>query len=61
MCIKVNYYLLYKEILINIKNELYLVLLNVYYKKGLYIILIIENILIFNLSVIEDKNKYGMC
>lgn len=61
MCIKVNYYLLYKEILINIKNELYLILLNVYYKKGLYIILIIENILIFNLSVIEDKNKYGMC
>lgn len=34
LCIKVNYYLLYKEILINIKNELYLVLLNVYYKKG---------------------------
>lgn len=32
-------------------------------KKDLYIILNIdyENILIFNLSVIEDKNKYGMC
>lgn len=30
-------------------------------KKDLYIILNIENILILNLSVIEDKNKYGMC